>query len=92
MLYIQITSPETFKELTETAFNALPGSSSATRVKVKHYVLSSTNPDVERKVDSVTPQVSVRRFLAKVFPDISYSLAGKLASLIVDDRQELVIL
>ena len=92
MKFIQITSPETVEELTETEFNALPGSASATRVKVKHYVLSSKNPDVERKCDSVTPHVSVRRFLHEVFPSISFRVAGKLASLIVYDRQELVIL
>ena len=91
-MYIKLNSDGTYTELTEAEFKSKPGANTATVVSVKHSVLTTENPEAEKKLDSQTPHISARRFLQELFPTLSYSAANSLTAYLLVSKGTLFIL
>jgi urate oxidase len=92
MRYIKLHEEGNFSELSEEEFMTLPGSNAATLANYKRLTITIKNPDISKEVDPYTPNLSVHRILQVAFPTLSYLSSMKIASLLVDDREEIAIL
>lgn len=92
MRYIKLHEDGNFQELTEEEFKTFPGSNHATFASFKRLVVNVKNPDISKEVDPYTPSLSVHRLLQTIFPKLRYKASTVLASLLVNDREELFIL